>query len=376
MKLINNNFSYVLGNGIGVTGLNAAFYFIFAALLSPEDYGYLSYLIAIAGTASIISQFGFPTSVTVFQSKGNLILSNQINVIAIITTIVASIILLSINITAAILSLSVSFFIMNQHNLLGLKKYKTFFWTGLLKGIFIVTLPILFYTIFDIPGIVLGMALSNLLCSFNFLKKINFNINNFCELKPTLKFIFHNFSIQASSGFAKFLDKLIIVPLVGFTFVGLYQFNLQILLALTILPASLHSYLLSEESSGNNHTRINYLVILTSILLVITSFVISPFVVDNLFPKYSEGVPSLQIILISLIPISISSIINPKLQAIESILVGYPAIARIASLIIFLIVFGSLWGLLGLSLSILLSSTIESIFLIILYIKKIKHAVN
>ncbi len=77
--------------------------------------------------------------------------------------------------------------------------------------------------------------------------------------------------------------------------------------------------------------------------------------------------------MVSLIPISISSIINPKLQAKESTLVGYPAIARISSLIIF----GSLFGLFGIvSLSVLFSSAIETSFLALIYVKQIKNSAN
>jgi O-antigen/teichoic acid export membrane protein len=357
----------VLGNGIGSTVLNASFYFIFAAMLSPEEYGSLSYLIAIAGTGSVISQFGFPQSVTVYQSKGKMNLANQINVIGVILSVTVSLILLTINIFASVLSFSLAFFILNQHNLLGLKKYKSFFWAGLFKGLLVISLPIAFYFLVGIPGVILGMALSNLICSFHFIKNLKLNFKSLDEFKSNFQFILHNFSIQASFGFAKFLDKLVIVPILGFASTGIYQFNLQILLALTILPSSLHSFLLSEESSGTTHKKINYLVIITSILLVMISILFAPFAVENLFPKYVEGIPSLQIILVSLIPMSISSIINPKLQSKESTLVGYPAISRIVSLIIFIIILGGSYGLLGLSLSVLFSSIIEVLLLLLIF---------
>jgi len=367
MKFLNNNFSYVLGNSVGATGLNAAFYFIFAAILTPDDYGYLSYIIAIAGTASVIAQFGFPHSVTVFQSKGKSVITNQINVLAIIVSIVIAIILIPINPSAAVLSFSLSFFIMNQHNLLGLKKYKTFFLFGILKGLFVISLPILFYFVADIPGILLGMALSNLFCSFHFLSKIKFKLNSFHELKSNLQFITHNFGIQASAGFTKFLDKLLIVPLLGFTYAGLYQFNLQILLALTILPAALHAFLLTEEAGGTTHTKITYFTIIAAIFLVLISIPLSPLLIDYFFPKYTDGIPSLQVMIITLIPLSITAALSAKLQAVESKKVGYPAIARVVALLGFVILLGNFYGLMGLALAVLISSTIETILLTIIY---------
>ena len=89
------NFSYVGIGKAGSTAFHGIFYLVFAALLDPESYGNLSYLIALAGTVSIISRFGLNQTVTVYQAKNNSTLSNQINVLAVITTTIASLILLT-----------------------------------------------------------------------------------------------------------------------------------------------------------------------------------------------------------------------------------------------------------------------------------------
>jgi len=367
------NFSYVLGSGIGVTALNSIFYFIFATFLEPDRYGELSYFIAIAGTASVISQFGFPFSITVFQSKKKFLLSNQINVLAVIISSVISFVLIFVDLYAALLSFSLSFFAMNQHNLLGLKKYKSYFWVGLIKGLIIISLPLGLYFVLEMQGIILGMAISNLVCSFFFLKNLKLKVQSFKELRSNLKFITHNFSVQASTGFAKFLDKLIIVPFFGFAFAGIYQFNLQILFALTLLPTSLHSFLLSEESSGKTHAKISYLVIFASIIAVVVINLAANDIIEYIFPKFSEGVQSLQIMIISLIPISFSAILNAKLQAKESTKIGFPAIARIGSLLILLPILGQLHGIMGLAASVVISSSIETIFLAIIFLSQKKQ---
>ena len=90
---------------------------------------------------------------------------------------------------------------------------------------------------------------------------------------------------------------------------------------------------------------------------------------SELFPKYQEGIFSLQIIVFSIFPLVASSIFSAKLQAKESIQIGYSAIVRIASLLILILILGNLYGLVGLSVSVLLSSTIYAIFLFILYQK-------
>jgi len=92
------NFSYVTLGRIIPAGTLAVFYLIFASILEPSDYGEVAYLIALAGTFSVVSRFGLPQTLVVFRAKGNLQLTNQINVLAIITTSAATIILLFIHI--------------------------------------------------------------------------------------------------------------------------------------------------------------------------------------------------------------------------------------------------------------------------------------
>jgi len=364
------NFSYISLGRVVATGLQALFYLIFAALLGPEQYGHMSYLIALAGTFSALSRFGLPHTVSVYQSKDDHNTTNQVNVLAIITTSIGALVLLFIDPFAAVLSLSISFMLMNLYNLLGLKQYKKHAILDILKSIIMIIFPIGLFFILEIPGILLGIAISNFLCSFHFLKKLNFKVQNFNKIRKNLKVLLHNFGADISSNLPRVVDKLLIAPLLGFTLVGIYQFNLQILFALEMLPIMIHAFLLSEESSGKTIQRKFYFfIILIAIIVVLSVVIFSPILVSELFPKYQEGIFSLQIIVFSIFPLVASSIFSAKLQAKESIQIGYSAIVRIASLLILILILGNLYGLVGLSVSVLLSSTIYAIFLFILYQK-------
>jgi len=116
------NFSYVALGRIIVSAVLAIFFLIFATILEPTDFGKLGYLIALAGTFSVVSRFGLPQTVVVFIAKEKKLLSDQVNLLAVILACVATIILLFINQYAAFLCLAISFFILYQHNLLGEKK--------------------------------------------------------------------------------------------------------------------------------------------------------------------------------------------------------------------------------------------------------------
>ena len=108
-------------------------------------------------------------------------------------------------------------------------------------------------------------------------------------------------------------------------------------------------------------------MVLVSILIAIATIIFGPVVIEQFFPNYSDGIIGLQIIIISLIPVSISSIITAKMQAVESTKVGYSAIVSVSSLLILLGFLGNEFGLVGLSLAVVISSILNTIFLYFLY---------
>jgi len=108
-------------------------------------------------------------------------------------------------------------------------------------------------------------------------------------------------------------------------------------------------------------------VVLISTLIAIAVIIFGPSIVEQFFPNYLEGVIALQIIVISLIPISISSVITAKMQAVESTKVGYSAIVSISSLLILLGFLGNEFGLVGASVAVVISSILNTIFLYFLY---------
>jgi len=347
----------------------AIFFLIFATILEPSDYGEMGYFIALAGTFSVVSRFGLPQTVVVYLAKENKLLSHQVNLLAIITSSTASIILLFINEFAAFLCLGISFFFLYQHNLLGEKKYQRFLKSSILRSTLTFVLPFPLYFVLGLPGILLGMALGNMISSVWLVKSINLKIKSFRLLKTNYKVIINNFSIDASTNLVRTVDRILVGTAFGFLLTGIYVFNMQILVVMEILPRVLYLFLLSEESSGNTHKKISYLVVLASALIAIAAIIFSPLIVEQFFPKYLDGVVGLQILAISLIPISISLIITAKMQALESTKVGYSAIVSIGSLLILLSILGNEHGIVGLSIAVVISSILNTIFLWYLYKK-------
>jgi len=368
------NFSYVGIARIATVALQALFYLLFAALLDPEVYGELSVILALASTFSISSIFGLNISLQVFRAKNKSIICDQIGTLFLVLTTFAAIILLFIEPVAALLCVTLSFFTLNQANLLGLKKYKKFMFFSILKSGTFFVIPIVLYFVFDLYGIILGMAISNFLGSLPILK--NLKIVSFYDLKNNYKVLLHNFGVSVGTALPYTIDKLAIAPLFGFFIVGIYQFNFQIFIAVSILPGILYTYLVTEESSGKRHRKLSYIVIISSIVIAIIAMFLAPILIPSFFPKYVEGILALQILLLAIIPRSFTAILMPKLLAKESTKIGYMSILRIASTLIFIAVFGELFGLIGLSLAVLLTVIFTLIFLYFVYRKSISAENN
>jgi O-antigen/teichoic acid export membrane protein len=58
---------------------------------------------------------------------------------------------------------------------------------------------------------------------------------------------------------------------------------------------------------------------------------------------------------------------NAKLQVLKSTKVGFSVIVSISSLLILIVILGELYGIMGLSISVLLSTILESLFLLAIF---------
>lgn len=364
------NFSYLGMGRIFSIAFQALFYLLLAAFIEPEIFGELHLILALAGTFSIFSLFGLKLSIQVSYAKKKFELADQITTLFVILTSVAALILILIEPIAALLCVSLSFFAMARASLLGLSEYKKYMYFSMLKSGTFFVIPFILYFTFDIPGIILGMAISNFIGSIPFFKRIK--ITKIISLKNHYKVLLHNFGVNAGSQLPDVLDKLVIVVFFSFFVVGVYQFNLQVLIALSVLPGVLGQFLISEESKGIGHKKLSYLIVFASIILAIISIFLAPILVPIFYSNYTEGIEGLQIMVIAIIPRAINAIYGSKLIARESTVVGYTAIVRIGSLLILLSILGQLYGLVGLALAVLISISATTLFTYILF-KRSEH---
>ena len=106
-------------------GISAIFWFYLASLLTADDYGQVSYFIAIASIASTISFLGAGNTIIVYTAKGEKIQSPIffISIVSSIFTLIAVFIIFS-QIGLSLYILSFVIFMLSTSELLGKKLYR------------------------------------------------------------------------------------------------------------------------------------------------------------------------------------------------------------------------------------------------------------
>lgn len=354
--------------GYGSSSLLAfVFYILFAKMLSVELYGELIYLFSIATVAIIFSRFGLGQTNIVQLAKGNEKFTSQANVFHLILVASISIILFFMNPMLSILTIGVAFFMMDLNILQGGKDYKKYLIISISCRVFQIILSLILYYIIDFYGIILGTVIATLLHSPHFIKSLLKWDFKFDEIRKHFVSNLHNFGVECSQILPNWTDKLLLVPLVGFSITGIYQFGFQIFLVMGILPMILYTFLLPEESSKENTRKVILMGIIFSIILATVTFFVAPLAIKLVFPEFEQSIIIIKILSIGIIPLTVITILNAKLQSKESKMVGIGALVRISSHLLLIPIFWNIWEYEGLAFSVIISLLTHMSYLIYLH---------
>ena len=156
---------------LGVANVSAAaigtvFWFYIAALVGVNNYGDISYLIAISHIIGVISSLGAGTTLIVYTAKGEKI-QPPIFVITIVSSLVASVILffIFINIGMSLYIIGYVISVLCISELLGMKLYRRYSYYMIIQRILMIVLAIGFYYLIGNVGVILGIGLSFLIYS-------------------------------------------------------------------------------------------------------------------------------------------------------------------------------------------------------------------
>ena len=371
----------ILGStDILAAALGVGFWFILASFLLVEEYGELHFVIAIASIAYSSCILGSNNSFLVYSSKFPKIVPTLM-VVSLIFTIISSIIVYVIfqkfEITFFMFSLII--FEISITITVGKKLYTKYSKMILIQKTLQFILGISLYFIFGLHGVIYGIALSSLILIIIFYKEIKLYKIDFSLLKQKKEFLFNNHALNVISTFRKDIDKILIVPLFGFTLLGNFALSLQFFAILMIFANISFKYLLPKDIEGDQNKKLKKLLILFSILISLLGYFTSPFLIENFFSQYSESIIPIQIISFAVIPTTITMILSAKILSLEKsryLIIG--TVAQLITIVLGIITLGTLFGIIGIAFSFLLSNSINAIILSIfnfMYIGKKKFEI-
>lgn len=349
------------------SGIGAIFWFYIALILGAEQYGQVSYFLAIAGVASGVSLLGSQNTLTVYTAK-NVKIQSTIYFLTLISGSIAAIVVFFMLYKTEVSLLVVGYMIFNLSvsEILGRKLFVTYAKYVLANKILTVGLSIGLYYLIGFQGVILGLALAY----FPYFIRIYHGFRDakidFTLLKPRLGFMITSYLTNLSDAFSGSLDKLIIAPLLGFVILGNYQLGLQFLTILHILPAIVYKYTLPHDAVGIPNKKLKKLTILSSVIIAVLGVGISPILVPSIFPKYTEAIGVIQIISPSIIPSTVTLMYMSKFLGYEKnrvILTG--SIFYLVIQLVSIIILGKIFGVNGVAVALDISVVLHMIFFII-----------
>jgi len=362
-RLLSIGFADIVGSAI--SGL---FWLYIASQLNPDVFGELIYFISIAGLAQMVSLFGGSDVLTVYTAK-NVKIQSTLFLISILAVAVSfTIITIFFNrLDVGLLAVGFVVFSLVNSVILGKKLFVKYSKLILSQKILTLILGVGLYFVFDVYGIIYGLALSYIPHLVVFVKEFSRTRIDFALLKPRKGFIINNYVMNLVAGLGGTVDKLIIAPVLGLALLGNYSLALQMFTMMMVFSEIVYKYLLPFDASGKSNKKIRQIALVVSIIIAILGVTILPNVVDWLFPKYVDATDAIQIMSVGVVPGTISILYSSKFLGMEKS--KFVMTAKLVSLGVMFggfLYFGPIYGAIGLAWIIVAIFTWESIFLFIM----------
>ena len=361
--LLSIGFADIVGSAI--SGL---FWLYIASQVNPDVFGELIYFISIAGLAQLVSLIGSSNALTVYTAK-NVKIQSTLFLISLLATAIslATITIFYNRIDAGLLAVGFVLFSLVNSVILGNKLFVKYSKLVLSQKILTLILGLGLYFVFDVYGIIYGLALSYIPHLVIFVKEFSRTKIDFTLLKTRRGFIINNYVMNLTAGLGGTVDKLIIAPVLGFALLGNYSLAAQMLTMMMMFSAVVYKYLLPLDASGESNKKIRQIALVISIIIAILGVTILPNVIDWLFPKFIDAKDAIQIMSLGVVPGTVSILYGSKFLGMEkSKIVMIPKLVSLGVVIGGFLYFGPIYGTVGLAWVIVTALTWESIFLFIM----------
>jgi len=350
----------------GGTIIVAVFWFLLAVLITPEEYGEIHYFMGIAGLAFSVALLTTQDTIIVYTAK-NVKLAPTLFLISLIAGGIAAVVVAALfsRVDSSFLLLG---FIVNDlaiGYIVGKKlftKYPKYF---LIQKSLTFVLGISFFYIFGVEGILFAIALSYSHFIFIMVTVFRNSSIDFSLLKKHRGFIGNNYFMNISGAVRSHIDKIIIVPLIGFEILGNYALSLQIYAVLMIFSNIIYKYALPHDAGGTSTRKIKIIGLSYAVGVSILGFTILPLVVPLVFEKFIGIGPAIQIISLAAIPTTITLFYTSQILGREksSVILASRILGSI-SIIVMLLILAPLYGIIGAASAFMLSALITCVFLV------------
>jgi len=356
-----------VANGLAAL-IMGLFWFFMATFLETENYGELSYLLAIATVISTISLLGAGTTIVVYTAK-QIKIQSTIFLIALIVSGISSIAVFFVlyDFGVSLYIIGSAMFGLAISEILGKKYYKQYAIYFITQRVLLVIFALGLYFVLGVEGILLGFALSYFPYAIRLFKGFRETKIDFSLIKPRFGFIINNYFIDIARTLSNSIDKLFIGPLFGFALLGNYHLGIQLLTLLGMIPAIVFQYILPRDSSGQSNKKLKKYTILFSVLLAVVPITLAPIGIPWLFPKFEHAVAIIQIVSIAIIPRTISYMYMSEFLGQEKskiILTGASIYILVQISLIFLL--GETYSIQGIAAALVIAQIAEAVFLLIM----------
>ena len=361
--LFSIGFADIVGSAI-----SAFFWLYIASQLNPDAYGEIIYFISIAGLAQLVSLIGSSNVLTVYTAK-NIKIQSTLFFVSILATAISLVVITIFldRIDVGLLAVGYVIFSLVNSVMLGKKLFIKYSKLILSQKILTVVLGLGLYFVFDVYGIIYGLALSYIPHLIIFVREFSRTKIDFTLLKPRKGFIMNNYVMGLTAGLGGIVDKLIIAPVLGLALLGNYSLAAQMLTMMMVFSAVVYKYLLPLDASGESTKKIRKIALILSIIIAVLGVTVLPNVIDWVFPKFIDAKDAIQIMSIGVIPGTISVLYSSKFLAMEkSKIVMTPKLISLGVVIGGFLYFGPIYGTIGLAWVIVTALIQESIFLFIM----------
>ncbi len=373
--IFTNSLKNISKIGIGdiiANGISALFWFYLASSMLPAEYGHIHYLMSFAAIAATLSTVGAQNVITVYISKNKNVTSTLFFVSLTFSIISCLILFLIFNkFEIGLLAIGMMIFTHGIASNLGNKNFSKYAIYSILQKAVMASLSISFYYFLGMDWILLGIGLSYFVYTklfINYLKKFKIELK---ELKINKKFILENYVLMLTNMVTTQMDKLLITPILGLAILGNYSLAIQVLAIIGIVPGIIFKYVLPEASRGIYSKKLQRNVILLSILLASIGVFVIPNIIPLFFDKYNEVIQIIQIMSLSIIPTTINMFYYSRFLAAEKGKIPlFGGIISSTVLVTGMIILGSLYGVIGIAVTNVLTYSSACLFSYIM-VKKV-----